>query len=81
MDISKIDPNFKPATVGDLAVEYADVLTAGGEFRLSGIPWRRADGLLLRLPETRARCISPSIPPAASSRSGPIRGTSPSGRC
>ena len=52
MDISKIDPNFKPATVGDLAVEYADVLTAGGEFRLSGIPWRRADGLLLRLPET-----------------------------
>ena len=35
MDISKIDPNFKPATVGDLAVEYADVLTAGGEFRLS----------------------------------------------
>ena len=51
MDISRIDPNFKPATVGGLAVEYLDVLKAGGVFRLSGIPWRQADGALTRLPE------------------------------
>ena len=55
MDISQVDPNFKPATVGDLAVGYLDVLKAGGVFRLSGFPWRRADGTLRRLPETLDR--------------------------
>ena len=55
MDIMKIDPNFKPATIGDAPVEFADVLKARGVFRLSGFPWRRADGTLMRLPETLDR--------------------------
>ena len=48
MDISAVDPNFRRAEVGGLPVQYADAL-AGGVFRLSGFPWRDADGTLYPL--------------------------------
>lgn len=54
MDISAVDPNFRRAEVGGLPVQYADAL-AGGVFRLSGFPWRDADGTLRRLPENMSR--------------------------
>ena len=47
MDISEIDPNFKTAEVGGKPVQYVDVLKGGGPFRISGFPWRKADGSCL----------------------------------
>lgn len=52
MDISEIDPNFKTAEVGGKPVQYVDVLKGGGPFRITGFPWRKADGSLYRVPET-----------------------------
>ena len=49
MNLAAIDPNFKPADVGGVPVQYVNAL-AGGVFRLTGFPWRDADGTLRRLP-------------------------------
>ena len=49
MDIARIDPNFRPADVKGVPVRYFDALN-GGAFRLTGFPWRDADGTLRRLP-------------------------------
>ncbi|MBQ7394840.1 MAG: SGNH/GDSL hydrolase family protein [Lentisphaeria bacterium] len=50
-DISSVDPNFKTAEVGGEPVEYVDAL-AGGPFRLTGFPWRKADGTIYRMPDS-----------------------------
>ncbi len=54
MNIAAIDPNFKAADVGGVPVQYVNAL-AGGPFRLTGFPWRDADGTLRRLPASLTR--------------------------
>ena len=54
MNIAEIDPNFKAADVGGVPVQYVNALQ-GGPFRLSGFPWRDADGTVRRLPVSMSR--------------------------
>ena len=49
-DISRIDRNFAQEKIGDLPVCFVDVLNTA-PFDLTGFPWRKPGGPLLRLPE------------------------------
>lgn len=48
-DIAAIDKNFRPATIGDVAVNYYDAL-AGAPFEVTGFAWRKPGGELYRIP-------------------------------
>lgn len=47
-DISEIDKNFRPAKVGNLAVNYFNALKQ--PFEVTGFPWRKDGGPLYRIP-------------------------------
>ena len=49
-DISKIDHNFAEAKVGKRSVHYYDALN-DPNFVITGFPWRKPGGPLLRIPE------------------------------
>lgn len=50
VNLDQVDKNFKPATVGDLAVHYYNAFEA--PFELTGFAWRAPGAKLCRLPET-----------------------------
>ena len=57
-DISRIDPNFAQEKIGDLPVCFVNVLDTA-PFDLTGFPWRKPGGPLLRLPEELVNEPSP----------------------
>ena len=50
VDITRIDRNFATEKIGDLPVCFVNVLDTA-PFDLTGFPWRKPGGPLLRLPE------------------------------
>ena len=57
-DITRIDRNFAQEKIGDLPVCFVNVLDTA-PFELTGFPWRKPGGKLLRLPEELVNEPSP----------------------